>query len=215
MWKKFRSWPKGGQIAVWVVLGIIAFGIIGAAAGGGGESTGSADTSSSAPSNTAEPAPQEKPAGTDSNVATDDYTPHVGQGTPVVVDQLTWRVTGSPYSAATLGDNEYTGATANGVFVVVPMTVRNGKNETVTVNASMLKLVAGGKEYESDNEGQVALMGSGQKSFFLEDIGPDLSQPGTVVFDVPKAALGAKPEVCAGELGFGPSRGCIALTSIS
>lgn len=215
MWKKFRSWPKGGQIAVWVALGIIVASIIGAAAGGGGESTGPADASSSAPANSADAAPQDKPADTGSNVATDDYTPHVGQGTPVVVDQLTWRVTGSPSSSATLGDNEYTSATANGVFVVVPMTVRNGKDETVTVNSSMLKLVAGGKEYESDTEGQVALLGSSQKSFFLEDIGPDLSQAGTVVFDVPRAVLRAKPEVCAGELGFGPSRGCIALTSVS
>ncbi len=214
MWKKFRSWPIAGQIATWIVLAIVVLGVIGAATGGS-ESSTSADVA--APEAAAPAETEEVPAedSSSSNVATDDYTPHVGQGTPVAVDQLTWRVSGSPYTSATLGDNEYTGATANGVFVVVPMTVRNGKNETVTVNSSMVKLVAGGKEYESDSDGQVALMGSSQKSFFLDDIGPDLSQAGTVVFDAPRAALRAKPEVCIGELGFGPSTGCIALRGLS
>ncbi len=212
MWSKFRSWPTAAQVGVWIVLGIVVLSVIGAAVGDSETSSSgsTADTSQAAAPESAAPDSASK-----SNVATDDYTPHVGQGTPVAVDELTWRVRGTASSSTSLGDNEFANATANGIFVVVPMTVKNNKSKTVTVNSSMVKLVAGGKEYETDSEGEFALLGSGQKSFFLEDVGPDLSQDGTVVFDVPPAALRAKPEICIGELGFGPSRGCIALTHIS
>lgn len=219
MWKKFRSWPTGGQVAVWVVLALVVLGIIGAAVGGNSSSSGTAsgttETPSAPDSGSSDATSADQGGDSGSNVATDDYTPHVGQGTPVVVDELTWRIQGPVSSSSTLGDNEFTSATANGRFVVVPMLVKNGKNETVTVTSNMVKLVAAGKEYESDTEGELALLGSSQKSFFLEDIGPDVSQTGTVVFDVPPAAITSKPEVCIGELGFGPSRGCIALTRIS
>jgi hypothetical protein len=148
-----------------------------------------------------------------SNVATDDYTPHVSQGTPVVVDELTWRVKG-PYSSQSIGDNEFSRAQANGVFVVVPVTVKNGKSKSVTLSSGQATLVAAGKQYDTDSSGEFALIGDGKKTLLLEDLGPDLSISGPLVFDVPRAALSRKPQVCFGELGFGPSRGCIALTNI-
>ena len=148
-----------------------------------------------------------------SNVATDDYTPHVGQGTPVVVDELTWRVKG-PYSSQSIGDNEFSRADANGVFVVVPVSVKNGKSTSVTLSSGQASLVAGGKQYDTDSSGEFALIGDGKPTLLLKDLGPDLSISGPLVFDVPQAALSRKPEVCFGELGLGPSRGCIALTNI-
>jgi len=148
-----------------------------------------------------------------SNVATDDYTPHVSQGRPVVVDELIWRVRG-PYSSQSLGDNEFTRADAKGVFVVVPVTVKNGKSKSVTLSSGQATLVARGKQYDTDTSGEFALMGDGKTTLLLEGLGPDLAISGPLVFDVPRAVLSRKPEVCFGELGLGPSRGCIALTNI-
>jgi hypothetical protein len=57
-----------------------------------------------------------------------------------------------------------------------------------------------------------ALQLSGGETFFLKDLGPDVSTSGSVVFDVPPSVLSSSPEVCFGELGFGPSQGCIRLS---
>jgi hypothetical protein len=144
------------------------------------------------------------------NKATDDHTPHVGPRQTVIVDTLTWRV-GAVRTASTVG-GEYINETANGEFVIVDVSVRNGKDESVTLSGDQATLVAGGKEYSSDTAAALTLSGdTGEESLFLEDLGPDLTQHGTLVFDVPPAALGKRPEVCFGELGFGPSRGCIRL----
>jgi hypothetical protein len=147
-----------------------------------------------------------------SNVATDDYTPHVKQGTPVVVDNLTWRVRGAR-SAQVLGaSNEFAKQDAKGTFVVVSVSVKNGNAETANITSGMIKLVANGREYETDSKGELALIATDSGDpFVFEDLGPDLTQDGTAVFDIPTSALRPAPEVCFGEMGFGPSRGCIAL----
>ena len=60
--------------------------------------------------------------------------------------------------------------------------------------------------------GELALIATDSgEPFVFEDLGPDLTQDGTAVFDIPTSALKPAPEVCFGEMGFGPSRGCIAL----
>jgi hypothetical protein len=49
----------------------------------------------------------------------------------------------------------------------------------------------------------------------LEDIGPDATSNGKVVFDVPKSALNKKVEMRFNELGFGSTHGYIKLSSLS
>jgi hypothetical protein len=144
------------------------------------------------------------------NKATDDDTPHVGPRQTVIVDTLTWRIDGAR-TAGTVG-GEYVNETAGGEFAIVDVSVRNGKDKSVTLSADQATLVAGGKEYSSDVAAALTLSGeSGGETLFLEELGPDLTQSGTLVFDVPPAALRNSPEICFGELGFGPSRGCIRL----
>lgn len=144
------------------------------------------------------------------NKATDDYTPHVGPRQAVIVDTLTWRVQGVR-TAGTVG-GDYLNETAAGEFVIVDVSVRNGKDESVTLSGDQATLVAAGKEYSSDTAAALTLSSeTGGESLFLEELGPDLTQGGTLVFDVPPAVLQQNPEICFGELGFGPSRGCIRI----
>ncbi len=103
--------------------------------------------------------------------------------------------------------------TADGVFLIVGLKVANGKDESVTVNSDQVTFEVDGKEYSTDSDGTTHLMMTEDtESFFLEDLGLDVSTTGSVVFDVPPAVLAHHPEVCFGELGFGSTKGCIALS---
>ncbi len=131
----------------------------------------------------------------------------------MVVDTLTWRVTGARSALGSLG-SEYLGEDADGRFVVVNLSVRNGKDESVTINSGQMTLEANGKTYETDSEGTVAATIDGEDSFLLKDLGPDVTTRGVAVFDVPPAVLSASPEICFGELGFGSGKGCIRLPAL-
>ncbi len=139
----------------------------------------------------------------------DGDTEHVRAGDRVKVDTLTWSVKKSILKK-TLGGT-YTESKPDGVYVVVTSGVTNGKTDSVTIMSDIATLMIGGKTYKVDSNGGVALMMDGGKTFFLKDLGPDVSTTGQVVFDVPKSAAKKKMEICFGELGFGPSKGCIAI----
>ena len=126
------------------------------------------------------------------------------------MDTLTWRV-GSAKHAKKLGD-QYINETADGVFLIVGLRVKNGKDESVTLNSDQVTLEVGGKEYSTDSDGTTQLMFEDKESFFLKDLGPDVATTGAVAFDVPPGGAGSSSgEVCFGELGFGSTKGCIAL----
>jgi hypothetical protein len=96
--------------------------------------------------------------------------------------------------------------------VVVKARVRNGKTESVTINSDIAELEVGGNSYATDSDGTTALQLSGdEETFFLKDLGPNVSTEGTFVFDVPRSVLNQVMEICFGELGFGSTKGCIRL----
>ncbi len=147
--------------------------------------------------------------------ATDDCTPRVAQGHKVRVDALYWQVQ-SVKTSKTLGDMTYgLGEKADGVFVVVDLKVRSAKSESVTLTDNVFQLEIGGKTYDTDSDGTVAAMGAGDEPFFLEDIGPDATTRGTVVFDVPKSALKKRVAMRFNELGFGTTHAYIKLSSLA
>jgi hypothetical protein len=75
---------------------------------------------------------------------------------------------------------------ANGVFVVVKLTVENKKNETKTfVDESAKFIGSNGKTYSTDSEGTIASAGEGDESFILMDMQPDVPESGILVYDVP------------------------------
>lgn len=203
------------KVLKWIAIGFVGLVVLVAIAGGGSETTD--EDSSSAP-NTGGAAPRDAARATPedegcSSVASDDCTPRVNFGGSVRVDALIWKVT-SVRVADALGDQTYgLGAKADGKFVIVTLRVRSDKDESATLAGEEVKLEVGGNTYDPDNEGTTAAIGAGEEPFFLEDIGPDSTVVGKVVYDVPDSVLSKKVEVRFNELGFGDTHGYIDITS--
>lgn len=149
------------------------------------------------------------------NRATDDCTPKVQENGKVRVDALYWQVK-SVKTVGSIGDMEYgLGENADGVFVVVDLKVRSAKSESVTLTDNVFQLEVDGKTYDTDSEGTVAAMGSGEDPLFFEDIGPDSSLTGKIVFDVPRKVLREDVLMRFNELGLGETHAYIRLSSLN
>jgi hypothetical protein len=155
------------------------------------------------------------PAAAAKENASGENTPRVGPNGSVEVDTLRWKLDKAK-TAKTIGDQEYgLGAKANGIYVVAELSVKNNKNESVTLTSETVSLVAGEKTYSPDNNAEVALVGSGGKTFLLEDLGPAVTLKGKVAFDVSPSVLKQHPELRFNELGFGDTHGYIVLPKLS
>ncbi|MFJ7738863.1 DUF4352 domain-containing protein [Lysinibacillus sp. NPDC097287] len=74
------------------------------------------------------------------------------------------------------------GSNATGTYLLVDVTVKNVGNESITTDASFFKLKAGEKTYDADSGASISA--DSELKFFLQQVNPDLSNTGTVVFDV-------------------------------
>ena len=82
----------------------------------------------------------------------------------------------------TIGDS-FTEKTTSGVFVVIDLELTNNKDETKTFMEANTKLrTADGKAYETSDK---ALMALGDDSLMMEDIQPDLTTSGKLVYELP------------------------------
>ena len=131
-------------------------------------------------------------------------TARVGQR--LTLKGTSYRVT-SVRTAQTIGDGPYTQEKANGRFVVVKLTLTNRKDEPATILEDNIRLIGGnGKNYSTSDDAIFAL---GGETFILEEIQPDVSERGTLVYDIPKKAVsGARLQV---EDLFSDSKGQIRL----
>lgn len=74
------------------------------------------------------------------------------------------------------------GVNSKGTFLIVDVTVTNKGSKAITVDSTFFKLVAGSKEYEADSAAGVYANES--RDFFLQQVNPDVTTTGKVVFDV-------------------------------
>jgi hypothetical protein len=206
---KWAKWTLG-------LFGLLV--IISIASSGGAKDTSNSQDAANAPLG-ATHAPKASSGDTHAKTATcgskatDECTPHVGPNSSVRVDALIWRLA-SARQAQTIGDQQYgLGEKANGVFLVLNLSVHSDRNESATLINSTIKLETDGNTYDADNDGTIAAMGAGQEPFFLDTIGPDSDRRGTVVFDVPRKILDQKIEIRFNELGFGSTHAYIRLPS--
>lgn len=118
--------------------------------------------------------------------------------TAAVGDRLT--LTGTTYrvtdvrTASSLGDQSIgTGVTANGVFVIANVELTNRKDEPATILGDALRLISSnGKSYSTSDDALLAV----NDQFILEEIQPDVTERGTLVYDVPESAVsGSKLQV--------------------
>jgi hypothetical protein len=79
---------------------------------------------------------------------------------------------------------------ADGVFVIVTLTIENTKDETKTFSDSAAKFVTkDDNSYSTNSEGTIAVMGTNEEPLWLADMQPDLPKTGKLVFDVPPAKV--------------------------
>lgn len=80
---------------------------------------------------------------------------------------------------------------ATDTFVVITLTVTNKGNEAITVDSSFFKLIDGDKTFDADAAASMSAnqndSGEIANSFFLQNLNPDVSLSGKVVFDVSEA----------------------------
>lgn len=87
--------------------------------------------------------------------------------------------------------NEFLNKKANGTFLVVTITVTNKDKESRMIDTSMFKLVQGNTKYDADSEA-TSLYANENNRFFLQNINPNISATGKIVFDIPANATGLK-----------------------
>jgi hypothetical protein len=76
---------------------------------------------------------------------------------------------------------------AKDTFLVVDLTVKNNGNEAIMIDTSNFKLIDGEKSFDPDSMGSISANQDAEGNstgFFLENLNPDVSLQGTVVFDV-------------------------------
>lgn len=165
-WYRKKRWYALGFVALLFVI------IVSSTAGGGNDGTTATDpAAASSPSAKAvkeAPKPKKQMAG-------------VGQ---------TVSLEGTRYTVTKVSQTDNIGGAygqkADGVFVVVSMTIENTKDETKTFMDNAATFIAkDGTKYS----GSDAAMYLGDDSLFLREMQPDLKTKGQLVFDVPPAKV--------------------------
>lgn len=86
----------------------------------------------------------------------------------------------------TVGDS-YFNETADGIFLLINISIKNISDETRTIDSSCFTLVDDkGREYEYAIDASNVLEVNGSKSLFLKQCQPGISTKGTLIFEVPE-----------------------------
>lgn len=111
-----------------------------------------------------------------------------GIGDVVKVGDVEYTVN-SVSQATSVGSEDF-GETAQGVYLLVNITVKNNGKESLSVSDEFFKIYKGDTEYKSDSE--ASLYANDNTGFFLEEINPGNSSTSTVAIDVPQNIANAK-----------------------
>lgn len=129
-------------------------------------------------------------------------------GDVVPVEKFEYKVN-SIKTAKKIG-NEFMNKTTNGQFLIINVTIKNNDKEARIIDTSLFKIIdSQGREFEPLADGDVYV--NENTSFFLEEVNPNLSRTGNIVFEMPKDAKGLKLEVNS---GVGLAAGVTALIDL-
>jgi hypothetical protein len=82
--------------------------------------------------------------------------------------------------------NEFSAQTADGIYLLIPIAIKNIGNEEHTLDGTMFKLTdANGTEYSHSTQGSTALMMAGSKTIFFKQCQPNIVTSGILIFEVP------------------------------
>lgn len=109
----------------------------------------------------------------------------IGIGDPVQVGDMVFQVNEIGF-AKTIG-NDFVKETADGIFLLINMSMKNISKKSKTIDNSLFKLQdKEGAEYEFSTKGSTTLEMSGNKTLFLKQCQPNIVTSGILVFEVPK-----------------------------
>jgi hypothetical protein len=109
-------------------------------------------------------------------------------GDEISIENFSYRVN-DVYFSRSLG-NEFTTQTADGIYLIVDLSLKNMDKEEHTLDNSLFKLTdETGTEYESSNDGNTALEMSGQPTLFLKQCNPKIQKQGFLCFEVPNEGV--------------------------
>ncbi|MCQ6265610.1 DUF4352 domain-containing protein [Fictibacillus sp. WQ 8-8] len=174
---------------VWVIAVIV---VIGFAGGGTGDDTASKDDSKKAETTSAEPKKEAPKKETKKEAPKKETKKEFKIGDSVKVGKMNYKVN-KKQSLAQVGPSALP-EKASGKFVVIEVSLKNNGDKAVTVDSSFFKLMRGKKTYEADTAASMSANqgedGTIENSFFMQELNPDSTISGKVVFDV-------APEVAA------------------
>lgn len=174
--KKLLKKPFYKKVWFWALAVIILI----IAANAGGDDTTPTDTASKDDDTKVE-------ASADSNPKEEAKAADIGE--VVKVGDVEFTV--NSISTATNVGGEY-GTNSQGTYLILDTTVTNKGTESITTDTSFFKLQSGEKTYDAD--GEASIYANTDTNFFLEQVNPDLSATGLVVFDVTDEVI-ANPEL--------------------
>lgn len=171
---------KGALIGACAVAGVLVIAAIAGAASGGGDTGAATDTATgSASGSTSSTTDGDKPKADKPERGSAKRPFKIGQ--TAKLEGTAYTVTGASTQSNVGGEF---GEKADGVFVVIDLTIENTKDETKTfMDTSAVFIAKDGTRYE----GSDAAIYLGDESLFLRDMQPDLATKGKLVFDVPPA----------------------------
>ena len=158
---------------VWfiVLVGLFVIGGLQSVLGGGSNSS----TSSSQDTSTTTQTTTE--ASASSSEKSEEVTYSIGQEVPV--GDVVYIVNSKEVNTNVGGEF---GKTANGIFLVLNVTVKNNGKEAITVTDDFFTLLKGDVEYKSDST--AGIYANQDANFCLTEVNPENSVTGNVVFDI-------------------------------
>ena len=184
---------------VWFwVLAVVVLGSLGTGGDDEAETTTAADTQTQTTTETETTAASSEPA---APVAEEPapVEPSFTIGQVVNVGDVEYTVN-SLSTATTLG-SEYFNQTANGVYLVVEVRVKNNGQKAMMIDTNLFSLVDGEIVYDSDGTASM-YANTDESGFFLENLNPGLEKTGKVVFDVPQSIIDSSTKQLKVTTGF-------------
>jgi len=102
---------------------------------------------------------------------------------------------------------------ANGQYIIIEIEITNNSNETVTISDSYFELLYGDKTYDSDSTASLYIsMEDDVDSIWYEELNPDLTLTGKIVFDVTEEVANSNDTKLQVQTGYwGTQTGIISL----
>ncbi|HEM3180393.1 DUF4352 domain-containing protein [Streptococcus suis] len=154
-----------------VLVGLFVISGLQSVLGGGSNSSTSSNQATSTTSQTT------TETSASSSEKSKEVTYSIGQEVPV--GDVVYLVNSKEVSTNVGGEF---GKTANGVFLVLNVTVKNNGKEAITVTDDFFTLLKGDVEYKSDST--AGIYANQDAKFFFTEVNPENAITGNVVFDV-------------------------------